>query len=205
MLREGKGNLRLVIPGIPGNPGNHIKSKVKFKILFIFMPWPAIRKTANNDSISRPNSRPKLPFPGNGKRNYKMPREGKFEACITRKSRETRIPAHPCFQHIALFDQDAVLFLGWIKTSLLYFSNGMANFINMTFCMECQKFSLIWIIQLFSSFHGTQSKTILLDLCSANHGIWKTADNLISQHNIADLCASYDTKKSRHFPPPIGK
>ena len=32
LLREGKGNLRLVIPGIPGNPGNHIKSKVKFKI-----------------------------------------------------------------------------------------------------------------------------------------------------------------------------
>ena len=41
------------------------------------MPWPAIRKTANNDSISRPNSRPKLPFPGNGKGNYKMPWEGK--------------------------------------------------------------------------------------------------------------------------------
>ena len=33
--REGKGNLRLVIPGIPGNPGNHIKSKVKFKIIFM--------------------------------------------------------------------------------------------------------------------------------------------------------------------------
>ena len=34
MLREGKGmgNLRLVIPGIPGN---HIKAKVKFNILFI--------------------------------------------------------------------------------------------------------------------------------------------------------------------------
>ena len=41
LLREGKGNLRLVIPGIPGNPGNHIKSKIKFKI--IFMPWQAIR------------------------------------------------------------------------------------------------------------------------------------------------------------------
>ena len=25
LLREGKGNLRLVIPGIPGNPGNHKK------------------------------------------------------------------------------------------------------------------------------------------------------------------------------------
>ena len=35
LLWEGKGNLRLVIPG---NPGNHIKSKVKFKILFVFMP-----------------------------------------------------------------------------------------------------------------------------------------------------------------------
>ena len=79
MLREGKGmgNLRLVIPGIPGIPGNHIKSKVKFNISFIFMPLPAIRQTANNDSISRLNSRPKIPFPGNGKGNYKMPREGK--------------------------------------------------------------------------------------------------------------------------------
>ena len=36
--REGKENLRLVIPG---NPGNHIKSKIKFKI--IFMRWQAIR------------------------------------------------------------------------------------------------------------------------------------------------------------------
>ena len=44
-------------------------------------------KTANNDGISRLNSRSKLPFPGNGKGNYKTPREGKgregkFEACI---------------------------------------------------------------------------------------------------------------------------
>ena len=29
---KGMGNFRLVIPGFPGNPGNHIKSKVKFKI-----------------------------------------------------------------------------------------------------------------------------------------------------------------------------
>ena len=32
-IREGKGNLRLVILGIRGNPRNHIKNKVKFKIL----------------------------------------------------------------------------------------------------------------------------------------------------------------------------
>ena len=32
---KGMGNLRLVIPGIPGIPGNHIKAKVKFNILFI--------------------------------------------------------------------------------------------------------------------------------------------------------------------------
>ena len=32
-------------------------------------------KTANDDSISRPNSRPKLPFPGNGKGKFEMPRE----------------------------------------------------------------------------------------------------------------------------------
>ena len=34
-------------------------------------------KTANNDSISRPNSRPKLPFPGNGKGNLRCQWEGK--------------------------------------------------------------------------------------------------------------------------------
>ena len=65
----GKGNLRLIIPG---NPGNHIK----IKILFIFIPWPGIRKMQIMNIISRPNSRPKLPLPKNGKGNYKMPREG---------------------------------------------------------------------------------------------------------------------------------
>ena len=87
MLREGKFEAR--------NPGNHIKSKVKFKILFIFMPPPAIRKTANNDSISRPNSRPKLPFPGNGKGNYKMPQEGKFDACIPGSHGKREFPLTP--------------------------------------------------------------------------------------------------------------
>ena len=56
-------------------------------------------KTANNDSISRPNSRPKLPFPGNGKGKFKMPREGKGReiwGLYSRESRETGIPAHPC-------------------------------------------------------------------------------------------------------------
>ena len=31
-MGKGMGNLRLRIPGIPGNPGNHLKSKVKIKI-----------------------------------------------------------------------------------------------------------------------------------------------------------------------------
>ena len=93
------GNLRLVIPGILGIPGNHIKSKVKFKIWFIFMPWPAIHKTANTDSISRLNSRPKLPFPGNGKGNYKIPREGKFEACIPGNHRKREFPLTPVSNH----------------------------------------------------------------------------------------------------------
>ena len=56
-------------------------------------------KTANNDSISRPNSRPKLPFPGNGNGKFKMPREGKGReiwGLYSRESRETGIPAHPC-------------------------------------------------------------------------------------------------------------
>ena len=58
-------------------------------------------KTANNDGISRPNSRPKLPFPGNGKGKFKMPWEGKGReiwGMYSRESRETGIPAHPCFQ-----------------------------------------------------------------------------------------------------------
>ena len=59
------------------------------------MPPPAIRKTANNDSISRPNSRPKLPFPGNGKGNYKMPQEGKFEACIPGSHGKREFPLIP--------------------------------------------------------------------------------------------------------------
>ena len=57
-------------------------------------------KTANNDSISRPNSRPKLPFPGNGKGKFKMPREGKGReiwGLYSRESQETGIPAHPCY------------------------------------------------------------------------------------------------------------
>ena len=49
----------------------------------------------NNDSISPPNSRPKLPFPGNGKGNYKMPREGKFEACIPGNHRKREFPLTP--------------------------------------------------------------------------------------------------------------
>ena len=92
MLREGKGNLRFVIAGI-------IK-KVKFKMLFIFLPWQAIRSQNRylfnpcKDDIyivstlenvqncklfiiiiyyySRPNS----------VQNFKMPWEGKIEAFI---------------------------------------------------------------------------------------------------------------------------
>ena len=52
-------------------------------------------QTANNDSISRLNSRPKIPFPGNGKGNYKMPREGKFEACIPENHRKREFPLTP--------------------------------------------------------------------------------------------------------------
>ena len=45
--------------------------------------------------ISRLNSRPKLPFPGNGKGNYKMPREGKFEACIPGNHGKREFPLTP--------------------------------------------------------------------------------------------------------------
>ena len=159
MLREGKGmgNLRLVIPGIPGIPGNHIKSKVKFNILFIFMPWPAIRKTANNDSISRLNSRPKLPFPGNGKGNYKMPREGKGReiwGLYTRESWEMGIPAHPWFSAcIKMWAQQASPRL--VTDKRVYFSTfaciltvatlllGFAKWSH--FCQSC---SLFWILSI---------------------------------------------------------
>ena len=70
-------------------------------------------KTANNDSISRPNSRPKLPFPGNGKGKFKMPREGKAReiwGLYSRESRETGIPVHPWgrityIYYLGTFDQ----------------------------------------------------------------------------------------------------
>ena len=52
-------------------------------------------KTANNDGISRPNSRPKLPFPRNGKGNLNaVGRE--IWGMYSRESQETGIPAHPC-------------------------------------------------------------------------------------------------------------
>ena len=59
-------------------------------------------KTAKNDSISRPNSRPKLPFPGNGKGKFKMPREGKgrdgnFEACIPGNHGKREFPLTPAW------------------------------------------------------------------------------------------------------------
>ena len=63
-------------------------------------------KTANNDSISRPNSRPKLPFPGNGKGKSKMPREGKGReiwGLYSWESWETGIPAHPWAEELYIF------------------------------------------------------------------------------------------------------
>ena len=72
-------------------------------------------KTANNDSISRPNSRPKLPFPGNGKRKFKMPREGKGReiwGMYSRESRETGIPAHP-WMRVSPLMRALATWLGW--------------------------------------------------------------------------------------------
>ena len=60
------------------------------------MPWPAIRKTVYNDSISHLNSRPKLPFPGNGKLQNATGREGKFKACIQGK-REFPLTSDPFY------------------------------------------------------------------------------------------------------------
>ena len=55
-------------------------------------------KTANNDGISRPNSRPKLPFPGTGRENLKCHgkgRDGKFEACIPGNHGKREFPLTP--------------------------------------------------------------------------------------------------------------
>ena len=55
-------------------------------------------KTANNDSISHPNFRPKPPFPGNGKWNLKCQGKGReIWSLYSRESQETGIPAHPCY------------------------------------------------------------------------------------------------------------
>ena len=64
----------------------------------MLMPWPTIRKTANNDSISRPNSRQKLPFPGNGKGR-------EIWGLFSRESRETGIPAHLWLKAWSHWDQ----------------------------------------------------------------------------------------------------
>ena len=76
-------------------------------------------KTANNDSISRPNSRPKLPFPGDGKGKFKMPREGKGReiwGLYSRESRETGIPAHPC-SNVMMLESESGLDSNNIKTN----------------------------------------------------------------------------------------
>ena len=53
-------------------------------------------KTANNDSISRLNSRPKFPFPGNGREiSNATGREGKFEACIPGNHGKREFPLTP--------------------------------------------------------------------------------------------------------------
>ena len=82
-------------------------------------------KTANNDSISRPNSRPKLPFPGNGKGKFRMPREGKGReiwGMYSRESRETGIPAHPCeidaCKEITLGVPKKILFIGFTPENM---------------------------------------------------------------------------------------
>ena len=55
-------------------------------------------KTANNDSISRPNSRPNFVFPGTGRENLKCHgkgRDGKFEACIPGNHGKREFPLTP--------------------------------------------------------------------------------------------------------------
>ena len=53
-------------------------------------------ETASNESISRP----KPPFPGNGKGNLKCQWEGKFEACIPGNHGKWEFPLTPALDHI---------------------------------------------------------------------------------------------------------
>ena len=184
MLREGKGmgNLRLVIPGIPGIPGNHIKSKVKFNISFIFMPWPAIRQTANNDSISRPNSRPKLTFSKNGKGCYKMPREiwGLFFPGITENGNSrSPLPCAQCTMFMFLLLKEWWL---WVLGTTLPFFSARISFLWLDcFCPTCRSFSLTSLVFSYivlsnpknywgvnTSLSGLESKAQILLLKTLN-------------------------------------
>ena len=86
--REGNGKFEACNPG---NPGNHIKSKVKFKIWFIFMPWPAKLKIIMVFPVLIPGQN--FLFPGTG--NLKLPWEGKFEACIPGNHGKREFPLTP--------------------------------------------------------------------------------------------------------------
>ena len=106
-------------------------------------------KTANNDSISRPNSRPKLPFPGNGKGKFKMPQEGKGReiwGMYSRESRETGIPAHP-----------------WFYCSLLFLLFLFLFFKYRNFC--CSLFVFTFALYLHSYLHFQLTALTLLTGC----------------------------------------
>ena len=52
----------------------------------------------------------KLPFPGNGKGNYKMPREEKFEACIPGNHGKREFPLTPGTKHIFSASYEEIFF-----------------------------------------------------------------------------------------------
>ena len=61
-------------------------------------------ETANNDNVSHPNSRPKLPFHGNGNLKLAMGREGKFEACIPGNNGKREFPLTPAHVFLSFLD-----------------------------------------------------------------------------------------------------
>ena len=89
MLREGKSEAR--------NPGNNMKSKVKFKILFFScLDQPSVKLQI---MIVFPVLIPgqNFLFPGTGREITKCHGKGReIWGLYSRESRETGIPAHPC-------------------------------------------------------------------------------------------------------------
>ena len=96
MLREwkGMGNLRLVIPGIPGNPGNHIK---KTRLNSRFDLFSCLDQPSAKLKINMVFPGQNFLFPGTGREITKCHGKGReIWGLYSWESPETGIPAHSC-------------------------------------------------------------------------------------------------------------